>query len=67
MKELTDSSKETYKMFMVFDNQRLCLYQIVRFKQRYSKNTKYKITLSDLILAFKLSDNANLNHQQQQP
>lgn len=62
MKDLFNNAVESYKNFDEFlklDN----VFILWKFKGRIK--TKYKMFLSDVVLVFKLLDNANLNHQQQ--
>ena len=68
LRENKDLAYESYMNFDYFkrkDDMNMSKY-IIEFDQRYEKMKKYQMTLPDAVLAFKLLDNATLNHQQKQ-
>ena len=64
LRENKDLAYELYRNVDYFKRRLNMSKYIIEFDQRYEKRKKYQITLPDAVLAFKLIDNATLNHQQ---
>ena len=68
---LKDSVDRTYEAYSKFDSykrtdQMSMNDYIVEYEQLYNQCKKYKMTLPDSVLSFKLLDNSNLNQQERQ-
>ena len=65
-KETVDEAHETYHVFEKFtrsDQDAMSDY-VVRFEHLYSKAKRFDMTLPDAVLAYKLSEGANLSQQE---